>query len=100
MEQQDGRTSPCQKFLNPSISSLFPRAANIKIRDFVCHKQLLLEMVGIPSDPPTLWTCIIWFIDDDDDGWAVQCPDEPVSNSQSLSCSSSRLPRELQFTGQ
>lgn len=37
---------PLPKFLNPSISSLFPRAANIKIRDFVCHKQLLLEMVG------------------------------------------------------
>lgn len=31
-------------------------------RDFVCHKQLLLEMVGILDDPPTLWTCIIWCV--------------------------------------
>lgn len=99
MEQQHGRTSLPKLLKSVQKLSVFKyqNSRFKKVAEILfATNELLLAMVGILDDPPTLWTCIIWCADD---GWAVRCPEEPCSIANHFLASPSRLPWELRLPG-
>lgn len=72
-----------------SVCHLFESRILIFEEILFATNELLLETVGILDDPPTPWTCINWCTDD---GWAVQCPDEPFSIANHFPCISLPTP--------